>query len=82
MDMMDLYDGKILTQSEYEKFIKVFDRHLGYHNFMKKTVDFLSPDILDDILPYFHDARIYSEAVYSRTESFFRALAQAIATKE
>lgn len=82
MNMMDTYEWKILTSVEYTSFLEVFDRHLGYHNFMKKTVDFLSPEILDEILPHFHDARVYSEAVYSRTESFFRSMAKAIAEKE
>ena len=82
LSIMDTYKGKILTMNEYNIFLPVFDRHLAYHNFMKKTVDFLPPDILDEMMPYFKDARTYSEAVYSRTETFFRTFAQEIAQKE
>lgn len=82
LEIMDRYEGKILTTSEYNTFITIFDRHLAYHNFMKKTVDFLPPETLQELMPYFKDARVYSEAVYSRTESFFRTFAQAIAQKE
>jgi phosphoenolpyruvate synthase/pyruvate phosphate dikinase len=79
--MKDL-QGKIPTQKEYAKFEHYYDRHLGYHNFMKKTVDFLSGSTLAVLLPSFKDARIYSESVYSETEVFFRSLADAISTKE
>lgn len=82
MKVMDELEGKILTQKEYAQFHPIFERHLAYHNFMKKTVDFLSPEALERLLPLFQDARKYSEAVYSRTEQFFRALAKAIAMKE
>lgn len=82
MNIMDELEGSILTSEQYAKFHPVFERHLAYHNFMKKTVDFLSPEILEKLLPKFRDARIYSEAVYSRTEQFFRSLAKSIALKE
>ncbi|MDP2749483.1 MAG: hypothetical protein Q8O89_01465, partial [Nanoarchaeota archaeon] len=82
MSMMAQLDGKILTLAEYKAFMKVFERHLAYHVFMKKTVDYLPQELLDEMLPQFKDARLYSEAVYSKTEHFFRELAKAIAKKE
>ncbi|MBI3033442.1 hypothetical protein HYY69_08265 [Candidatus Woesearchaeota archaeon] len=82
MNIMDEFQGMILTSEQYAVFHKVFDQHLAYHNFMKKTVDFLDKEQLEKLLPYFQDARKYSEAVYSRTEQFFRSLTTAIAIKE
>jgi phosphohistidine swiveling domain-containing protein len=82
MGLMDKLESKILTLSEHSQFLSVFEKHLAFHCFMKKTVDFLSPEILKKLLPKFQDARIYSEAVYSRTEQFFRSLAKSIADKE
>ena len=82
MSLMNELEGSILTPEQYSLFYPVFERHLAHHNFMKKTVDFLNPELLERLLPEFQDARIYSEAVYSRTEQFFRSLATSIAIKE
>ena len=82
MMIMHELEGKIPSLDEYNSFLKVFERHLAYHNFMKKAVDYLSDHVLDVLLPYFKDARLYSEPVYSRTEIFFRKLAETIAEKE
>ncbi len=82
MNIMNDFHGVILTSEQYAIFHRIFDRHLAYHNFMKKTVDFLDEETLRKLLPHFEDARKYSEAVYSRTEQFFRSLTRAIALKE
>ncbi|MEK6958950.1 MAG: PEP-utilizing enzyme [archaeon] len=79
--MKNLHE-KVPTQKQYAEFEKYYDKHLEYHNFMKKTVDFLSAQALEGLLPSFKEARIYSEAVYSETEIFFRGLASAISKKE
>lgn len=80
--IMNDFEGCILTSDQYTAFHTVFERHLAYHNFMKKTVDFLDEETLRKLLSHFEDARKYSEAVYSRTEQFFRSLTRAIALKE
>ena len=49
---------------------------------MKKTVDFLEPTILEQLLPFFTESRLYSESVYSDTEQFFRSIMKQIATAE
>ncbi|MBI4453273.1 hypothetical protein HY636_01390 [Candidatus Woesearchaeota archaeon] len=82
ISLMNELEGSILTPEQYARFYPVFEKHLAYHNFMKKTVDFLNPELLEKLLPEFQDARIYSESVYSRTEQFFRSLAMSIAIKE
>ncbi|MFH1053977.1 MAG: PEP-utilizing enzyme [Candidatus Woesearchaeota archaeon] len=82
MDMMDKLSGKIINLEEYSEFMNVFERHLAYHVFMKKTVDYLPKELLNEMFPKFKDTRIYSEPVYSRTEEFFRELAKAIGEKE
>ncbi len=82
MNFMNEFEGTILTSEQYALFYPVFERHLAYHNFMKKTVDFLSSETLERLLPLFTEARKYSEAVYSKTELFFRSLANSIAIKE
>ncbi|MBT4540432.1 hypothetical protein HOC35_02875 [Candidatus Woesearchaeota archaeon] len=81
MKMQEL-DGKIPTWNEYNDFLVFFEKHLAYHNFMKKAVDYMGSDVLDNLINYFKDARFYSEPVYSRSEMFFRRLAKAIAKKE
>ena len=82
MNLMGTLSGKIINEEEYEMFREVFEKHLAYHVFMKKTVDYLPRDLLSEMLPKFKEARLYSEAVYSRTEKFFRDLAMAISKKE
>ncbi|MFA6410853.1 MAG: PEP-utilizing enzyme [Candidatus Buchananbacteria bacterium] len=82
LKLMKKMAGKIPTAKEYKNFLAVFEKHLAYHNFMKKTVDFLPEKNLHELMKYFKEARIYSEPVYSETESFFRKLAKAIAKKE
>lgn len=82
INIMNELEGSILTSEQYANFYPVFERHLAYHNFMKKTVDFLNQERLEKLLPEFQSARIYSEAVYSRTEQFFRSLSASIALKE
>lgn len=82
LKIMKKLEGKVPTVKEYEIFLDIFDRHLAYHNFMKKTVDFLPPKTLNQLMKYFRDARIYSEPVYSETESFFRKLAREISKHE
>jgi len=68
----------IPTISEYQAFLIYFDRHLAYHNFVKKTPDFLAESALKKLLLYFQDARHYSETVYSESEMFFRGIAKLI----
>ncbi len=67
------------TRKEYQKFISYFERHLAYHNFVKKTVDFLDERNLIKLFPLFDDARKYSEMVYSDSEEMFRKLSKIIA---
>lgn len=82
LSIMKQLENKIPSSKEYKEFLLYYDRHLPYHNFMKKTVDFLSVETLNKYLPLFKDARIYSESVYSETEKFFRLLTKTIAQKE
>ncbi len=79
--MKALY-GKIISYEEYEDFLTAYDRHLPYHNAIKKTIDYFPAETLDKVLPSFKKARLYSEAVYSDTEAFFRSIVKAIAVKE
>jgi phosphohistidine swiveling domain-containing protein len=72
---------KIPSLGEYAEFLNYYDRHLPFHNFMKKTVDFLPEKEGEALLPFFKEARLYSEHVYSDTERFFRSLASTIAEK-
>jgi len=72
----------IPTITEYQEFKKCFSYHLPLHNFMKKTVDFLPDDLLQELLPRFKEARVYSEHIYSDTEHFFRSIAAKIAEGE
>jgi phosphohistidine swiveling domain-containing protein len=81
MKMQEL-DGKIPSWKDYQDFLVFFEIHLAYHNFMKKSVDYMDNDVLNDLINYFKDARFYSEPVYSRSEVFFRGIAKAIAKKE
>jgi phosphohistidine swiveling domain-containing protein len=69
---------RIPNLTEYKKFLFYFNRHLAYHNFNKKTVDFLDAKSLQKLLPYFQEARQYSEAVYSESEKCFRKIAKLI----
>jgi len=82
LPMMERLQKKIPTMTEYEEFSSVFDRHLAYHVFIKKTIDFLSIEGLDKLLPMFKDARLYSEKIYSESERFFRNVMKFIAEKE
>lgn len=82
LPLMEALQKKIPTMAEYQKFYAVFDRHLAFHVFVKKTIDFLSVGGLKKLLPYFKDARLYSEKVYSESEKFFRDVMKLIAKKE
>jgi len=82
LPLMETLQKKIPTLVEYEKFSSVFDRHLAYHVFIKKTIDFLSIEGLDKLLPMFKDARLYSEKIYSESERFFRNVMEFVAEKE
>lgn len=82
LPLMEHLQKKIPTLAEYEQFSSVFDRHLAYHVFIKKTIDFLSIEGLDKLLPMFKDARLYSEKIYSESERFFRNIMKFIAEKE
>ena len=80
--IMKKLQGEIPSKTEYQEFLVAFDRHLPLHNAMKKTVDYFSIEVLNKLLPYFKDARLYTEHVYSDTESFFRSVTRKIAEKE
>jgi len=82
MKQMNELQGKILTQKQYNQFMEGFEKHLAYHVFMKKTVDYLPTELLNELLPKFRETRLYSEKVYTRTEKFFRGFASAISDKE
>lgn len=79
--VMEKLKGTIPTEEQYQEFLFLYEKHLPFHNFMKKTVDFLEGDNLSSLLPLFTEARLYSENVYSNTETFFRSVATAIANK-
>lgn len=80
--LMKKLEERIPTAEEFGNFYKYFDRHLAFHVFMKKTVDFLPTELLGELLPFFRSARLYSENVYSDTEAFFRKIAKQIGKKE
>lgn len=82
MPLMSRLEHKIPNWTEYQKFLPIFERHLAYHVFVKKTIDFLPVKTLNKLLPLFKDSRIYSEKIYSKSESFFRNVMKAIARKE
>ena len=82
MPIMESLENKIPTVAEYKTFQRAFDQHLAYHVFVKKTVDFLPVESLNQVLPYFKQARLYSEQIYSKSESFFRLIMKQIANKE
>lgn len=82
MGIMGRMEGRVPTAHEYEEFMESFERHLAYHVFMKKTVDYMDEEMFRKLSGTFKDARLYSEPVYSRTESFFRSMAEAIGRKE
>ena len=42
MGLMEDFEGKILTFEDYSLFLEAFEKHLGYHDYMKKTVDYLA----------------------------------------
>lgn len=79
--IMKKLENTIPTPEEYKDFLFLYEKHLPFHNFMKKTVDFLEGENLKNLLPIFTEARIYSEDVYSNTESFFRSIADTISQK-
>ncbi|MEI7765320.1 MAG: PEP/pyruvate-binding domain-containing protein [bacterium] len=66
----------------FRKFNKLFERHLGLHVFMKKTVDYLPIEFLNPLLHNFVEVRKYSEHIYSDSEVCFRKIADNIAKKE
>ncbi len=80
-EIMDTFTG-IITVEQYKTFLIAFEEHLAYHNFMKKSVDYMDQDSLNKLFPLFKAGRLYAEPIYSKTESFFRDLAKAIGEKE
>ena len=82
MSVMKKLKGKIPTREEYDEFNHYFEKHIAPQNVMKKTVDFMPPEMLSKLIDKFKEARIYSEPVYSESERFFRELANTIGKKE
>ncbi len=82
MPLMKKINGRIPSWQEYKKFLPVFEQHLAYHSFVKKTVDFLPQKDLARLLPSFKDARLYSEDIYTESEVFFRNIMKTVAKKE
>ncbi|MFA6391676.1 MAG: PEP-utilizing enzyme [Patescibacteria group bacterium] len=78
-NIMDKLNNSVPSLSDYKQFLKYFDKHLALHVYIKKTVDFLTPKSLTKLMPYFRDARLYTENIYSDSEKFFRSIANAIA---
>jgi phosphohistidine swiveling domain-containing protein len=82
LPMMKILAKKIPTTLEYNRFLKVFERHLAFHVYNKKTVDFISNKKANALMPIFGKARLYSEDVYSQSEHFFRSIMKLISKKE
>lgn len=82
LPIMKQLQDSIPSWDQYSKFLGPFENQLAYHVFVKKTIDFLPPEVLDELLPLFKDARLYSESIYSETERFFRNVTAKISEKE
>lgn len=80
--LLNNLQSTIPSWEQYQEFYPVFERHLAYHVFVKKTIDFLPSEHLEKLLPDFTAARLYSEKIYSQSEEFFRNIMKAIALKE
>lgn len=80
--VMDELGNTIPAYSKYKEFLTVFERHLPFHNAIKKPVDYFPEKTLKKLMPIFKDARLYSENVYSDTEKFFRSITKVIGEKE
>ena len=80
--LMKQLENKIPTKNEFEEYLIYFNNHLPNHVFMKKSLEYMPEDMLKQLEPKFKEARFYTEPIYSKTEKFFRSLANLIAKNE
>ena len=80
--LMDKLENKLPSKNQLADYLMYFNNHLPNHVFMKKSLEYMPEEMLKELEPKFKEARFYTEPIYSKTEKFFRALAQAIAKKE
>jgi len=73
---------KEITESDYKNFSNKFLEYAGPHVSVRHTVDFLSPDKLNELLGIFQEARLYVEKVYEETEKFIKSWAKQIGKRE
>lgn len=69
--------GKDITFDQYIQFQDLLINHYyAYHVAIKVIVDHLEKEILKMYLPFFEQARIYAEPVFTKSEQFMLALAK------
>lgn len=73
--------GKDFSWGEYEKFLSAYYEYVNPHVGVKRIVDFLPKQLLDELLPVLSGARVYAEPVYKETEDFTIVLCESIGRK-
>lgn len=76
---MAKYQGQAIDGRLYDEFWSRFVRYYQPHINVKYVVDGLTPKRLEQLLPYFEDARLHAESVLNRTEEFLIVMAKRIA---
>lgn len=76
------YRNQELNQEQYEEFWDALYSYVSPHIAVKKVVDYLPPEVLEDLLPKLQDARLYSEPVYGESEDFMEDWAEIVGEKE
>jgi len=78
---MGKYNGKQLNERLYLTFWDKLVRYYQPHINVKYVVDGLPADRLEELLPFFEDARRYAENVLNQTEEFIESFAKTLAQK-
>lgn len=79
--LIKLLSKEDIDLKSYRKFWRQVEQYYHPHIFIKYAVDYLKPKILEKLLPYFEEARVYAEPVFERTEEFIESLAKTISRK-
>lgn len=79
---MERYWGQLISEKLYRTFWDKLVQYYQPHINVKYVVDGLPAKRLQELLPYFEDARRYAEDVLNQTEKFLEELARKIGKKE
>ena len=81
LSVIEILNEKEITQKEIEVFINLVQEYTGYYTVPRQVIDFIQPDLVNQLIEGLKDVRLYAEPVFSLIDKTTCRIAEQISKK-